>query len=213
LRYNPGEEERLMTNRKQAARRGDVMLLALALAAVAGCSNSGQAQQQGGGRANMGQDPAMVITSTAFGANQKIPRQYSGEGRDASPPLGWSGVPAQARELALIVDDPDAPRAEAWVHWVIYQMAVTVAGLPEAVLTSEKLTTPPGALQGRNSSGKIGYQGPMPPPGHGVHHYHFKLYALDAALGLKPGADKKALEAAMAGHIVAQAELVGTYER
>lgn len=198
---------------EQAAWRGAAVWLAVGLAAVAGCSNSGKTQQQGGGSANRVEDPAMVISSPAFGANQKIPRQYSGEGRDASPPLAWTGVPDKAKELALIVDDPDAPRAEAWVHWVIYQMAATVTGLPEAVPTDEKLASPPGSLQGQNTWGKIGYGGPMPPPGHGVHHYHFKLYALDAALGLKPGADKKALEAAMSGHIVAQAELVGTYER
>ncbi len=199
-----------MTIRELAARRGAAVWLALGLA-TAGCSHSGQTSPQGEGRTDMANK--MVITSTAFGANQKIPRQYSGEGRDVSPPLGWSGVPEKARELALIVDDPDAPRAEPWVHWVIYQIAVTVTGLPEAVATNEVLASPPGALQGRNTAGQLGYMGPMPPPGHGVHHYHFKLYALDAALGLKPGVDKKTLEAAMAGHIVAQAELVGTYER
>jgi hypothetical protein len=161
----------------------------------------------------MAKDSTMVITSSAFGPNQKIPRPFSGEGRNVSPPLAWSGVPAKARELVLIVDDPDAPRAEPWVHWVIYQIAVTTTGLPEAVPPDEILASPPGALQGRSTSGQLGYMGPMPPPGHGVHHYHFKLYALDAALGLGAGADKKALEAAMAGHILAQAELVGLYER
>jgi Raf kinase inhibitor-like YbhB/YbcL family protein len=142
--------------------------LLFVVAAVAGCSKSGQMPPQGGGRENMSQDHSMVMTSSAFGVNQKIPRQYSGEGRDTSPPLAWSGVPAKARELALIVDDPDAPRAEPWVHWVIYQIAVTVTGLPEAVPTSEVLASPPGSLQGRNTAGKIGYMGPMPPPGHGT---------------------------------------------
>ena len=187
--------------------------LTLVGVAVAGCSNSAKAPPQGGGREDMAKDPTMVVTSAAFGANQKIPKQYSGEGRDVSPPLAWTGVPAKAKELAMIVDDPDAPRAEPWVHWVIYQIAATATGLPEAVPAGEVVASPAGALPGKNTSGQTGYMGPMPPPGHGVHHYHFKLYALDAALGLKAGADQKALLAAMAGHIIAQTELVGTYER
>jgi Raf kinase inhibitor-like YbhB/YbcL family protein len=115
----------------------------------------------------------------------------------------------------LIVDDPDAPIAEPWVHWVIYKIPGSATGLKEGIPRQEKLDDPKGALQGKNTwpSGNLGYRGPAPPRGHGVHHYHFKLYALDAELDLKPGLDKKALLAAMAGHILAQGELIGTFQR
>ncbi|HNQ21557.1 MAG TPA: YbhB/YbcL family Raf kinase inhibitor-like protein [Phycisphaerae bacterium] len=156
---------------------------------------------------------AMTITSPAFTANQRIPIRHTGEGEDISPVLNWTGVPAGAKELALICDDPDAPRAEPWVHWVIYKIAPTATGLPEGIRAAEKPDNPAGALQGKNSWPTIGYRGPLPPPGHGMHHYHFKLYALDAALNVKPGLDKTQLLAAMKGHVLAEAELIGTYER
>jgi len=155
----------------------------------------------------------LTIQSLAFGQGEPIPRRYSGEGEELSVPLNWSGVGEGVKELALIVDDPDAPRAEPWVHWVIYKIPAEVSGLGEGIGAEAELSTPVGALQGKNTSGGIGYQGPMPPPGHGVHHYHFKLYALDTKLDLKSGADKQALLSAMEGHIVGQGELVGTYER
>ena len=113
----------------------------------------------------------------------------------------------------MIVDDPDAPTAQPWVHWVIYKIPPDAAGLAEGIPADAQLTSPAGALQGRNTSGDIGYHGPMPPPSHGVHHYHFKLYALNTQVDLKPGADKQALLSAMEGHILAQGELVGTYQR
>jgi Raf kinase inhibitor-like YbhB/YbcL family protein len=155
----------------------------------------------------------MKITSTAFEHGKPIPLQYTGDGQDVSPPLSWTGVPANGKELALICDDPDAPTKEPWVHWVIYKIPATNSGLPEGV---PPVNTPPhlgGAMQGLNTWHKAGYGGPAPPKGHGVHHYHFKLYALDAPLSVKPGLDKKGLLKAMEGHIVGQAELVGTYER
>ena len=155
----------------------------------------------------------LKIESTAFSAGQAIPRQYSGEGKDISPPLNWRGVSEGVKELAMIVDDPDAPTAKPWVHWVIYKMPVGAGGLSEGMATTTELSSPAGARQGTNTAGKIGYHGPMPPPGHGVHHYHFKLYALDVELDLKAGADKEELLTAMSGHIVAQAELIGTYQR
>lgn len=156
---------------------------------------------------------AIKVTSPAFKNDQPIPRKYTGEGEDVSPPLSWSNVPAEAKELALICDDPDAPRPEPWVHWLIYKLPAGATQLPEAVPPERTLKTPPGAMQGTNSFGKIGYGGPMPPPGHGVHHYHFKLYALNKALQLQPGIEKKALLSAMKGAIIAEGELVGTYER
>ena len=155
----------------------------------------------------------LTIQSSAFAQGQPIPRRYSGQGEDISPPLSWSGIGEGAKELAMIVDDPDAPTAQPWVHWVIYKIPPDAAGLAEGIAADAQLTSPAGALQGRNTSGDIGYHGPMPPPGHGVHHYHFKLYALDTQLDLKAGADKQALLSAMEGHILVRGELVGTYQR
>src|SRR5262249_49106743 len=134
-------------------------------------------------------------------------------GQDVSPEISWDGLPAGAAEIALIVDDPDAPTAEPWVHWVIYKIPPAIAGLAEGIPHAEGLAAPAGVLQGRNSWGSVGYRGPAPPRGHGVHHYHFKLYALDAHLHVAPGLDKAGLLEAMAGHVLGQGELVGTYER
>lgn len=156
------------------------------------------------------------LTSTAVTEGKPIPRKHTGEGVDVSPALAWSGVPEGTKELALICDDPDAPRPEPWVHWVIYKIPPTTKGLPEGVARDERLKEPAGALQGENSWPKgenLGYLGPMPPPGHGVHRYFFKLYALDATLDVKPGLDKDGLLRAMKGHILAEGQLMGTYRR
>ena len=154
----------------------------------------------------------MKIASTAFADGQPIPAKYSGEGQNASPPLSWSNPPPGAVSAGLIVDDPDAPRPQPWVHWVIYNLPPE-GSLPEGVPGAARLDNPAGAIQGVNTGNKTGYQGPYPPKGHGVHHYHFKLYALDGRLDAKPGLTKDQLLKAMEGHILAQAELVGTYER
>jgi Raf kinase inhibitor-like YbhB/YbcL family protein len=153
------------------------------------------------------------ITSGAFEADRSIPTKFTDDGSDVSPALAWSGLPKGTKELALIVDDPDAPRAEPWIHWVLYKLPPTVTGLPEAVPADRKLAQLGGALQGRNDFKKIGYGGPAPPKGHGTHHYRFHLYALDHALQLEPGVDNKSLVAAMSGHILDEGVLVGTYER
>ena len=131
----------------------------------------------------------VTITSEAFKAGESIPKQYTGEGEDNSPALAWSGVPAKAKELALICDDPDAPTKEPWVHWLIYRFQPARNRSRRRSPASRK-SNPRPALQGVNSfpNDNTGYRGPMPPPGHGVHHYHFKLYALDQPLDLKPGA-------------------------
>ena len=156
---------------------------------------------------------SITITSEAFRNNSPIAGRYTADGEDRSPPLAWAKLPAQAKELALIVDDPDAPTPEPFVHWVIYKIPANVPGLPEGIPRERKLGNPPGALQGKNSFGKIGYGGPAPPRGHGVHHYHFHLYALDKPLAVEPGLDNKSLLAAMHGHILDEGESVGTYER
>jgi len=145
------------------------------------------------------------ITSTAFKNGQPIPKKYSGEGQSVSPPLAWEGFPKETKEFALICDDPDAPMAEPFVHWVLYKIPANRNLLPEGSAA--------GAIEGKNSAGKMGYAGPMPPPGHGIHHYHFKLYALDQPLNLKAGATKADLLKAMSGHTLAEGEIVGTYQR
>jgi len=155
----------------------------------------------------------MIVQSDVFAHGKAIPVRYTGEGSDVSPPLRWADAPPETKEFALIVDDPDAPVAEPWVHWVIYKIAADAKGLPEGVAPAPKPDKPAGALQGKNSFGKIGYGGPYPPKGHGVHHYRFKLYALKAPLSLQAGAEKKAVLTAMLGLILAQAEMVGTYRR
>ena len=193
-----------------AARIARLVLLLFACAPI-GCSRQETTDQEL--TASGGTKMAIIITSSAFKNNQPIPRKYTGEAEDVSPPLSWSNVPAQTKELALICDDPDAPTPEPWVHWLIYKLPPGTAELPEAVPPERTLKTPAGAMQGTNSFNKIGYGGPLPPKGHGVHHYHFKLYALSKPLPLQPGIEKKALVAAMKGAVIAEGELVGTYER
>jgi hypothetical protein len=156
------------------------------------------------------------ITSSAFVQGHAIPKKYTGDGVDVSPPLSWSAIPEGTKELALVCDDPDAPQAEPWVHWVIYKIPAETKGLPEGVPRKSRLKEPHGTVQGKNSwppSEAIGYRGPKPPPGHGVHHYYFKLYALDAPLGEEPGLDKKALMEKIKAHVLAEGVLMGTYER
>ena len=155
----------------------------------------------------------LTVKSTAFENNAAIPTKYTGDGQDLSPPLSWSAVPQGTRELALICDDPDAPTPQPWVHWVMYRIPAPTASLPEGVPAKRELAVPDRARQGVNSFNKLGYGGPAPPRGHGVHHYHFKLYALDAPIALEPGQTRAALEKAMRGHILAQGELIGTYKR
>jgi len=152
------------------------------------------------------------LSSKEFGASQPIPKRYSSEAKDHSPPLQWEGAPKETKCFALICEDPDAPMG-TFVHWVLFGLPSTATGLPENVSKTETVPSLGGVKQGMNDFGRIGYGGPCPPRGHGVHHYHFRLHALDAELNLHPRATKKQVEDAMSGHILAQAELVGTYER
>ncbi len=180
------------------------VLMAAACATLASCG-AAEGDKPGGA--------TMKIESPAFKEGGVIPKKHTGEGADVSPALAWSGAPAGVKEFALICDDPDAPTPQPWVHWVVYAIPADATGFKEGVAKTEKLDAPKGAIQGKTSFGRVGYGGPMPPRGHGVHHYHFKLYALDAPLGLKAGLDKSALLAATQGHVLAEAELIGTYER
>lgn len=154
----------------------------------------------------------LTLSSPSFRNNQPMPAKHSCEGEDASPALKWEGAPAGTKNFALIADDPDAPGG-SWVHWVMYGIPASTAELPEKVAKTDTVATPAGAKQGVNDFGKPGYGGPCPPRGHGVHHYHFRLYALDTELNIAPRVTRRQLEAAMKGHILAQTELVGTYQR
>jgi Raf kinase inhibitor-like YbhB/YbcL family protein len=149
------------------------------------------------------------VTSTAFGAGAPVPKQYTGDGQDMSPALAWSKAPTGTQSLALLCEDPDAPRG-TWYHWIMFNMPATLNGLGENVPKNE--TFKDGSTQGTNDFGKIGYNGPKPPPG-SIHHYHFKIMALDTKLNLKPSARKDEILAAVKGHILGEGELIGTYQR
>jgi Raf kinase inhibitor-like YbhB/YbcL family protein len=145
------------------------------------------------------------VSSPAFEQGGSIPRKHTGEGQDVSPALRWSGLPEGTKEIALICDDPNAPRSEPWVHWVVYKILAERTGLPEGGAQE--------ALEGKNDFDAQGYGRPMPPRSHGVHHYHFKIYALDIELEAVAGPTKDRLLEAIEGHILYKGELIGTYER
>lgn len=152
---------------------------------------------------NEGGDPmTMALTSPAFNDGESIPKKFTCDGEDISPELDWFGTPEGTVSMALIMDDPDAP-VGTWVHWVVYNLPMDLSGMREGMTGV--------GLDGTNSWNRTGYGGPCPPSG--THRYYFKLYALDTLLDLDPGAKKDALLAAMEGHILGQAELMGTYSR
>ncbi len=185
-----------------------VLVLLLAAAASGQTSGPGSAvppeTAKGGHR--------MEITSPAFPPNGEIPPQFTCEGQDLSPALTWSGVPTRAKSLAIVVDDPDAPDPNApkmtWVHWVLYNLPVSATGLPESVKSKD---LPKGALEGKNDWKRTGYGGPCPPIGR--HRYYFNLYALDTVLPDLNEPTKAQLEKAMEGHVLAAAEMIGTYQK
>jgi Raf kinase inhibitor-like YbhB/YbcL family protein len=160
---------------------------------------------------NTGPAMALTLTSSAFEPGGAIPSKYTCEGDDVSPPLAFAGVPAGTKSLALIVDDPDVPDPKApkrvWVHWLVYNLPPDSQGLPE---NASGTGLPGGAVTGVNDWKRTSYGGPCPPIGR--HRYFHKLYALDIALPAKP-LTKPELEAAMKGHVLAQAELIGTYQK
>lgn len=152
---------------------------------------------------------AFELRSGAFKDGAQIPAKHTADGQDRSPALAWTDPPPGTQSLALIADDPDAP-VGTWVHWVLYNIPASARELPEGVPPREKLSD--GSLQGRNDFGRVGYGGPSPPPGP-AHRYFFKLYALDLVLPLAPKATKAEVEKAMAGHLLAEATLMGRYKR
>ena len=162
------------------------------------------------------EDPKMNtirIQSPAFTDGGTIPKLYTCDGKDVSPPLTWSGIPDNARSLALICEDPDAPRGR-WTHWVIFDIPASAKELGEGVPAQERVTVTAGgeaATQGKNDFGKTGYGGPCPPSG--SHHYLFRIYALDTELGLGPRTTRQDLLRSIKGHVLAEGELMGTYSR
>ena len=153
---------------------------------------------------------SLELTSNAFVNGQSIPAKYACTGRNISPALAWNDPPAGTQSFALIVDDPDAPMG-TWVHWVLYNIPAKARSLPEDLPVTGKNVNPDAIFVGKNSSGKIGYDGPCPPSG--THRYYFRLYALDTLISLLPGATKEQVLKEMEGHILAQAELMGTFSK
>lgn len=195
-----------MTGR--AARRWAAITLAAALLVGRGVWAAQPARAGAPGGSTM----TLTIGSAAFAAGAPIPARYTCDGADVSPALSWSGVPEGARSLALIVEDPDAPDPSAprmtWIHWVLYDLPPNSTGLPEAVAPGR---LPAGTLEGLNDWKRTGYGGPCPPIGR--HRYFFRLYALDAVLPDLHAPTKARLEQAMRGHVVGEADLMGTYAR
>jgi Raf kinase inhibitor-like YbhB/YbcL family protein len=148
------------------------------------------------------------LKSSAFNEGRAIPSKYTCDGKDVSPRLSWTGTPPGTKSLALIAEDPDAPMG-TWVHWVLYNVPPTTRQLREELPAEERLRD--GTIQGRNDFDRTGYGGPCPPSG--IHRYFFQLFALDTALALKPGATAKQVKTAMQGHILAEAQLMGTYRK
>lgn len=151
----------------------------------------------------------MILESSAFKAGASIPAAYTCQGKNFSPPLAWTGEPQGTKSLALIVEDPDAP-SKVWVHWVIFNLPPGMGSLPEHLTKEPSLLN--GTRQGTNDGGETGYDGPCPPAG-GPHRYYFRLYALDTVLGLEAKWDKTQVLRAMKGHVLAEAVLMGTYQR
>jgi Raf kinase inhibitor-like YbhB/YbcL family protein len=149
------------------------------------------------------------LTSEAFGNDETIPALYACDGENVSPPLAWSGAPAETKAYALIMDDPDAPGG-TFTHWVLFDLPAEMRALATGVKTSGR--PPVGGAQGGNDADGSGYTGPCPPPGD-PHHYRFTLYALDGLINLDPGAKRQEVLDAAEGHVVGRAELVGSYGR
>ena len=150
-----------------------------------------------------------TLTSSAFSSGGEIPQQYTCKGSDTSPALQWSGAPAKTASFALIMDDPDAP-AGTWVHWVMWNLPASAHSLAEGVAKRDQLDD--GSRQGHNSFKKAGYNGPCPPGG-ATHHYYFRLYALDTMLDISTGSSRGQFDAAMKGHVLAEADYMGTFHR
>ncbi len=157
--------------------------------------------------------PSLTLSSPAFKDHGEVPVDYTGDGRNISPPLAWSNVPAGTREFVLICEDPDAPQPGAFIHWLAYGISPLLTAMPAGISPQPSLEVPIRVDQGTNSEGQFGYSGPLPPVGHGIHRYIFRLYALDRALNLPPGIGVEELQRALRGHILDAAQITGHYKR
>jgi Raf kinase inhibitor-like YbhB/YbcL family protein len=184
------------------------LLAVLCLLVLIGCRSEVSPSSVPPSEATTTRHAGLTLTSPAFEEGAPIPVKYTCDGEDISPPLEWRDPPTSTASFALVVDDPDAG-ATTWIHWVIYDLPAEVRQLREGVPTEGRL--PSGAAQGQNSWPKIGYGGPCPPSG--THRYFFSLYALDTLLGADAGLTQSELLQAMEGHLLAQAQLMGTYAR
>ena len=182
-------------------RVGPGLLASIGLSCAAGWGAQAATSQQA-------PDMAWSLSSPAFKPGDMIPAPYTCDGQDLSPPLQWAPPPSGTKSLALVSDDPDAPGG-TWVHWIVYNLPPSLRVLPEAFPPNEEL--PDGTRQGLTSFGRTGYGGPCPPSG--THRYVFTLYALDVVLALPPRSSARQLDEAIKGHVLAQAELMGTYRR
>ena len=151
------------------------------------------------------------VSSPSFAHDESIPQRHSAYHEGRSPALEWTAGPAGTVSYALLLEDPDAPGSEPYVHWVLYNVPADVTRLSEGLADDPALDEPAGALQGTNTRGTLGYFGPCPPKSHGAHRYCFEVFALDTSLDLGPGADASELKAAMRGHVVAHGVLAGRY--
>ncbi len=159
----------------------------------------------------MTKSETFTLFSGAFADGRPIAAKYTADGANLSPPISWSNLPEGTQQLALIMDDPDARSPQPWVHWVAYNIRPGLDGLPEGAGNID-MTNGEDVIWGRNTWGTLGYRGPDPPPGD-IHHYHFRLYALDNPLELSQGLDKAGLLHAMQGHFLGMVEMTGTYRR
>jgi Raf kinase inhibitor-like YbhB/YbcL family protein len=189
----------------------NIILIVLTLVvaeSISGCAVTSPKVPEGGTNINT----VFQISSSAFNAGARIPAKYTADGAGISPPLSWDNTPEGTKSLALILDDPDAPIPGGFTHWVLFNIPADQLSLSENI-SSLLETLPNGGMQGSNGAGKLGYRGPAPPLGGGIHHYRFNLYALNRVLDLEPGATKDQLLAAMEGHMVGNAIIVGIYSR
>jgi len=196
--------------------RCGTLIAGLTLAGLAACNHSEPAGNSSAGTQippKGATDMPMTVTSSAFTNGNPIPVKYTGDGQNLSPPLAWSGAPKETKEFTLIVDDPDAPTPQPWVHWLVYCIPASITNFPEGRPGASLPAQPAGMKEGKTSFGRIGYGGPEPPRGHGVHRYYFKIYALDTTLTLPAGANKAALMGVMKGHVLSEGQLMGAYKR
>ena len=202
-----GHPARSLTG-KEGLMRMAPWLAILTVLVMSGACRARQTDDKVAATRIQGGDPmSLTVSSPSFPQRGEIPDTYTCQGADRAPALNWTGIPAETKSMAVIVDDPDAPGG-TWTHWVLYDLPPATNGLPEGTTAA---TLPPGTREGKNDWHRTGYGGPCPPSGR--HRYFYKVFALDTVLPDLREPTRQALEKAMAGHVLARAELVGTYQK